>query len=99
MFLKTDTASIPAATGGAANLALRAGKGNANRRYFLVASLNGNRPGTLQPGGSATLPLNLDPLSFLVLTGAAGSMFQNFVGALDNPWNFVSNPVQIGITR
>ena len=127
VFLKTDVASIPAAKGGTANFTLRAGKGNANRRYFLVASLSGTRPGTLLPGGLATLPLNLDPLSFLVLTGAAGSIFQNFAGtldasgdaparlvlwpipgftgatahfayALDSPWNFVSNPVQIGIT-
>ncbi|MCD4726763.1 MAG: VCBS repeat-containing protein, partial [Pirellulales bacterium] len=57
--LEADTGTIPAA-GGSVNFSLNAGGGNKNRIYLLAGSVSGTSPGTLLPGGLATIPLNRD---------------------------------------
>ena len=81
VFLRADAATVSAATGGTLNLALRGGLGHAGRHHVLAAGLSGTVPGTALPGVS--IPLNLDNLSALVLSGAAPGIFQGFAGFLD----------------
>jgi hypothetical protein len=125
--LQTDTFTIPESTGGNADLFLLAGSGNANRNYILLGCVSGTDPGTPFPGGQATLPLNWDFFTNVVIEYMNTSIFTNFMGTLDgagsasalfdtlapipgtagitlqfayalsNPWDFVSNPVGIGI--
>lgn len=83
VFLRVDRPQLSSATGGTANFTLRASRGNARRSYALLASLSGTSPGTLLPGGAATLPLNLDLFSQLLFDPSASAVFTNFLGVLD----------------
>lgn len=82
VFLRVDKTQLSASTGGTANFTLRASRGEARRIYVLLAGLSGTTPGTLLPGGSATLPLNLDALSSLSIDPSASAVFANFLGVL-----------------
>jgi hypothetical protein len=126
--LEADNDKISESTGGTVQFTLDAGITNANRSYLILGSASGTEPGTPLPGGMATLPLNWDVFTGLVInlintpifydfmgmldaagmaaatfdtlgplpSGSAGLIF-NFAYALNNPWNFVSNPVPIEI--
>ena len=65
--LTTDTNTLSEATGGTINFTLDAGAWNANRNYLLLGSISGDEPGTPLPGGMATLPLNWDVLTNLII--------------------------------
>jgi hypothetical protein len=101
--------------------------GHAGRNYLLLGGLTGTSPGHPLPGGYATLPLNWDPFTDLVLLLLNTPLFADFLGQLDgsgmgtaqlnapalpsgfvgsilyfayclnNPFDFVSNAVEIEI--
>ena len=125
--LHVDVSTISESTGGAVNFTLNVGTANANRNYILLGSVTGTEPGTSLPVGQATLPLNWDIFTSLVIDLINTPVFSNFLGklngngsatatfdtiaplpgtaglnihfayALNNPWNFASNPVGIEI--
>ncbi len=70
--------------GGAVNFGLYAYPQNANRPYLLAGSFSGTTPGTLLPGGRATLPLNLDYFTYHVIYNVNSHMFTKFMGNLDS---------------
>jgi len=75
--------SINSVKGGSAFLTFEAGKGNANRRFVLRASLSGHYPGT--PVSPAVhLNLNTDPFTVLSLYLAGEPPFVNFAGTLNS---------------
>jgi hypothetical protein len=74
---------IYAATGGMVELQLNSGADHAGRNYLMLGSLTGTKPGTPLPGGSATLPLNWDPFTDLVLSQVNTQTFSYFMGQLD----------------
>ncbi|MFH1998293.1 MAG: sialidase family protein [Planctomycetota bacterium] len=80
--LSTDSGEISASSGGMVNFFLNAGASNAGRHYLLLGSASGINPGTALPGGYATLPLNWDALTDLVLAYVNTPLFANFLGAL-----------------
>jgi hypothetical protein len=80
--LYVDTYEIPETTGGTAHLYLNAGLGNGNRNYLILGSASGAFPGTPLPGGLATLPLNWDGFTQLVIILVNSSVFSNFMGTL-----------------
>lgn len=80
--LASDHPSFSVGGGAAVNLYVRAGTSHANRAYALVASASGTAPGTpLAPG--VTLPLNLDPITDLVVANFNTPLFVNFLGTLN----------------
>jgi len=81
--LKVDNNKISTSAGGAVNFTLDAGVINANRKYILLGSVSGVSPGTLLPGGKATLPLNWDLFTNLILSMFNTPAFSNFLGTLD----------------
>ena len=83
LHLEGDAGTISAASGGTVRFELRAGRGNAGRRYFLLGSVTGTEPGTPLPGGHVVLPLNWDLFTRVVLQPAYSSVFQDFFGVLD----------------
>lgn len=85
--LMTDVYSISEATGGTVNFSLLAGQENAFRCYILLGGVTGTSPGIPLPGGMATLPLNWDVFTQLVVSLMNTSIFMNFMGALDASGN------------
>ncbi|MHC4942814.1 MAG: C25 family cysteine peptidase [Planctomycetota bacterium] len=81
--LTCDTYTIPEATGGSVNFFLAAGASNAGRNYILLGSTSGTSPGFPLPGGHATLPLNWDWFTDLVLSLLNSPLFDNFMGVLN----------------
>lgn len=81
--LNADAEVLSAATGGQINFALTAGAGNGNRNYLMLGGVTGTDPGTALPGGYATLPVNWDPFTDLVLNLLNSALFANFLGQLD----------------
>jgi len=75
--------TISAASGGTVNFSLDGGTSHAGRNYLLLGSVSGTVPGTPLPGGLATLPLNLDPFTDLVLLLVNSPVFSNFLGILN----------------
>jgi hypothetical protein len=82
--LQTDTFWIPESTGGDADFLLFAESGNANRNYIILGGVSDTMPGTPLPGGLATLPLNWDFFTNLVLSLLNTPIFNNFLGTLDS---------------
>ena len=82
VFLHVSTPTISAASGGTASFGLTAGRANAGRNHLLLVSFTGTQPGTPLPGG-ATLPLNIDALTWAVMNPAFSSIFSGFMGTLD----------------
>ncbi|MHC4945048.1 MAG: FG-GAP repeat domain-containing protein [Planctomycetota bacterium] len=124
--LSLDENRIHESIGGQIIMSLDAGTSNANRNYIVLGTLSGTSPGTPLPGGLATLPLNWDVLTDIVLLMINSPVFSNFLGTLDaagtafarlnappvpglagftmhyayclnNPFDFVSNPVAIEV--
>jgi len=56
---------------------------NANRNYLLLASASGTVPGIALPGGLATMPLNWDNVTDLVVMNINSPVFSQFMGTLD----------------
>jgi hypothetical protein len=81
--LHMDNDSISARFGGTVNFTLDAGAANANRDYILLGSISGTEPGTLLPGGQATLPLNFDVFTNVIITLMNSALFTDFMGMLD----------------
>ncbi|MFH2000261.1 MAG: S8 family serine peptidase [Planctomycetota bacterium] len=80
--LWADAYSIPVSTGKAIDFSLDADAANSGRPFLLLASLSGTSPGFALPGG-ATLPLNWDALTDLILLCLGTPICQNFLGNLD----------------
>ena len=81
--LGAHTSTFSAGAGGTVNFTLDAGSANANRSYLLVGSLSGTDPGTLLPGGLATIPLNRDWFTDYILDRLNTTTFTDFWGTLD----------------
>jgi hypothetical protein len=81
--LKQDNDQISVSTGGTVNFDLNAGHLYGGRDFLLCATQSGTSPGTLLPGGLATLPLNRDWLTDYVIQHLAAPSFTNFWGSLD----------------
>lgn len=75
---------IFASMGGAVDLSLNAGLSNRDRGYLVLGSVSGTEPGTPLPGGGASLPLNWDFFTNLVLVLINTPVFDNFTGTLDD---------------
>jgi hypothetical protein len=80
--LETDTPTLSEA-GGTVNFELDAEPDNANRNYILLGSVSGTEPGFALPGGMATLPLNWDAFTDVVLLLLNTPVFSDFLGVLD----------------
>jgi len=80
--LSAEMYSLDASTGASIDLQLSAGAGNAYRNYFMLGSLSGTSPGVPLPGGVATLPLNWDVFTDLVISIANTSVCYKFFGKL-----------------
>ncbi|MFH2001204.1 MAG: VCBS repeat-containing protein [Planctomycetota bacterium] len=81
--LSADAGTISETFGGTVNFSLHAGAENSMRNYLLLASASGTAPGFPLPGGQATLPLNWDPMSDVVLALLNTPFFSDFLGAID----------------
>jgi photosystem II stability/assembly factor-like uncharacterized protein len=82
--LFVDVTEISESTGGVANFSLNATAANGDRNYLLLGSVTGTDPGTPLPGGMATLPLNWDVMTNVVLSLLNTPMFDDFMGKLDS---------------
>jgi len=82
--LVADADTISANTGGSLNFSLDAGPGNALRNYLLLGSVTGAQPGFPLPGGAATLCLEWDVFTDIVLLLLNTPVFHNFLGSLDS---------------
>lgn len=80
--LQTDTNTIPS-SGGTVNFTLQAGAANAGRLYLLAGGMSGTSPGTLLPGGLATIPINRDWFTDYVLAHLNSAVFTDFRALLD----------------
>lgn len=74
---------IPASTGASIGLIAHGGTMNADRLYLILGSVSGTDPGFSLPGNHATLPLNWDSFTDLVLANMNTPIFPGFLGALD----------------
>ncbi len=74
---------FPEGTGGTVKFVLDAGAAHADRGFLLTGSLSGTDPGTLLPGGLATIPLNRDWFTDYILDRLNTKPFTNFWGTLD----------------
>ena len=81
--LSCDTHQIPEGTGASAHFTLNAGPGYANRQYLLIGGVTGWSPGIPLPGGMATLPINWDVFTSIVVSLLNSAVFQNFTGYLN----------------
>jgi len=81
--LQADTTQLSAATGGQVEFILDGGTEHATRNYLLLAGQSGTVPGTLKPGGHATIPLNRDWFTDFVLANLNGAFFVDFYGNLN----------------
>ena len=82
-YLWADGETLSAAAAGTVNFSIEAGSDNANRTCLLVGSASGDTPGTLLPGGQATIPLNRDWFTDFVLPRLNTPMFTGFYASLD----------------
>ena len=80
--LAADAAQLPEA-GGTVKLYLFAGAANALRNYLVFGGVSGTGPGTPLPGGQATLPVNWDLFTNVVIGLANSPLFADFMGTLD----------------
>jgi hypothetical protein len=81
--LKADTDTLCASTGGVVNFSLNATGTNSGRTYLLLGGITGTDPGTPLPGGLATLPLNWDLFTNMVISLMNSPVFTGFMGTLD----------------
>jgi len=83
--LLADYHELSATTGGTITFSIDAGAGEGNRDLLLLACVSGTEPGTLLPGGLATIPLNQDWLTNYVIANLSTPQFRDFQQTLD-PW-------------
>jgi len=81
--LWSATRTISGSTGGTVDFVLAAGWANSGDNYLLTGSLSGTVPGTLLPGGLATIPLNRDWFTNYILAHLNIPTFTGFWGRLD----------------
>jgi hypothetical protein len=81
--LRCDGFSLSAASGGTVHFALDAGSAQAGRTYLLLGGVTGLKPGFALPGGVASLPLNRDAFTDLMMGLVNTPAFSSFMGALD----------------
>lgn len=81
--LLADSHTLYARETALVNFTLDAGVANAGRRYILLGSASGTTPGYSLPGGHATLPLNWDVITDLVVLLLNTTVFANFQSTLD----------------
>lgn len=81
--LVADADTVTESAGGTVDFTLDAGSANAGRTYFLLGCVTGVHPGTSLPGGYATLPLNWDIFTDVVLSLINTPVFSNFFNTLD----------------
>lgn len=82
--LMVDEAEVSGTTGGAVNFYLDAGPSNGSRNYIIIGGMSGTSPGIPLPGGMATLPINYDIFTSLMIGLINTPVFSNFMGTLDN---------------
>lgn len=80
--LIADGWSIPVTTGSDITFTIQLGAQYAGYDYFLFAGVTGSDPGTSLPGG-AVVPVNFDPVTFILLGLANTTLCPNFHGTLD----------------
>lgn len=80
--LTVDAYTLPLLTGGAVNFDLDAGSAHGLRNFIMLGSVTGTAPGTPLPGGHATLPINWDIYTDLMLPLLNSPLFMNFMGKL-----------------
>jgi hypothetical protein len=80
--LWADAYSIPVSTGAVIDFSLDASIANGGRPYLLLGTLSGIEPGFALPGG-ATLPLNWDFFTDVIMLCLGSPICQNFLGNLD----------------
>jgi len=81
--LRADIYTLSAAAGGTVNFTLDAGLANADRGYLMLGSMSGCYPGSPLPGKMATLLLNWDQFSGMIINLLNTPTFANFAGNLD----------------
>jgi hypothetical protein len=81
--LSSDVDHLFETAGGSVNFTLEAGEENGDRGYLLLGSITGTDPGMPLPGSMATLPLNWDGFTLLVVLYANAPIFKDFMGTLD----------------
>jgi hypothetical protein len=69
--------------GGSVSFTLKPGIQYAGKHYLLLGGNSGTAPGTPLPGGHATLALNWDPITEVVLAFLNTSPFSGFLGTVD----------------
>ena len=79
--LYTDVNTIPAGTGGTAQIDVNVGPNYAGLQYLVVASASGTSPGVIVNG--VDIPLNPDVVTDLSQIFANSIIFQNNAGVLD----------------
>jgi hypothetical protein len=82
--LMADAASFSGSAGGTINFTLDAGTAAANRTYVLAGTMSGTEPGTLLPGGMATIPINRDWITNFIIARLNKPPFTRFYGSLDS---------------
>jgi hypothetical protein len=120
---------ISAAAGGSSYFQLDASVWNSGRTFLILGSVTGMKPGIPLPGGQATLPINWDPFTDVMLTFINSAFFFGFYGTLsgqgtqgatlylppmdpayvgivihfayclNNPFDYVSNPIAVEIVN
>jgi hypothetical protein len=80
--LQADSSTLSGGAGGTVNFTLDAGVPFAGRPYLLIGGMSGTSPGTLLPGGLATVPINRDWFTDFTLQYANTPLLGNFAGVL-----------------
>ena len=88
--LEGHTSFIPHGTGGKVQLTLSGGPGCAGRDYLMLGSVSWNAPGIPLPGGQATMAVNWDPFTNMVLNLLNTPAFMHFAGTLDAGGNAIA---------
>lgn len=79
--LSTSTPTLTIAKGGPQQLRIAAGRGHANRDYWVLGSFTGTQPGVLW--GGVRIPLMPDAYTELTVLRANSTTFPSFRGTLD----------------
>jgi hypothetical protein len=79
-------------TGGTVNFTLTGGLDNNGRTYIVLGGVSGTAPGIPLPGGMATLPVNWDAFTNIVLAMINSSYFSNFLGTQEQSLEFRVEP-------
>jgi hypothetical protein len=81
--LKADCYTLTAGAADTIRFFLNGSPQNGFRNYLLLGSASGTVPGIPLPGGSATLPLNWDVVTYFMTGFLNTPLFTDFMGTLD----------------